>query len=145
VDEVAKDLQFVGTSSIEDCTRFDFAIFVPSQTVDTAQMGAGLQVHGESDEDNLAVARETARKQAMDEAVRTAISQAYLRQNKPLPGSLDGRISWYEISNEGRDPDSGTYTVDMTVWVTLPQQPSPAAQSGGQSDGQSSGESNGQS
>ena len=123
VNEVARDLKYLGTSTVEDCRGFNYAITVPSDRVAKARTYKSYPGHGLGDEESLAPARESARKQALDEAIRAAMSEAYLRQSKPMPGMLDGRITWYEITNEGRDRESGSYFVDLNAWILLPSEP----------------------
>jgi hypothetical protein len=126
VDKVASDLKYLGTSSVEDSQRFDFSASVPYNEISAAKSGKSFPAHGEGDGQTLAAAREAARIDALDEAIRSAISDAYLKQSKPTPGMLDGRIMWYEITSEGWDEKSSVkdlYTMDLTAWVILPKQP----------------------
>jgi len=138
VDEVADKLEFLGFEDMSGYVRFDYSVTVPAEIASNARKGDISPGHGVSDEENFAVARESARLMALDEAIRTAISVNYIRQNKPIPGIIDGRIAWYNITNEGRDPESGLYVVDVEAWVELPvrntsTQPQQPAEPDGQS------------
>jgi hypothetical protein len=76
----------------------------------------------------------------MSEAVKAAMSETFLKHNIPLPGVLDGRIMWYEITSEVRDQVSGTYTLDLNAWISIPsaeQHTAPANPPIGESNGQS--------
>jgi hypothetical protein len=120
VDRVAQDLEYKDLDYVEDCIQFNYTVLVPNDISSAARNGKSYQGHGVSQQDDIAAARDEAWKQALDEAIRAALSEAYIRQNKPLPGYVDGRIAWYEISSEDRDPESGDYVVDLVAWLTLP-------------------------
>jgi hypothetical protein len=123
VNQVAADLKYNGSTQVDNAQRFDFSISVPMDRVTMAKSGKSFPGHGTGDDESYAAAREIARTQALDEAIRTAMSEAYLRQNIPMPGMLDGLIMWYEITNEGLDKDATTYAVDLTAWISLPKPP----------------------
>jgi hypothetical protein len=122
VDRVVRELEYLGYSREDSCYRFDFACWIPSERYSEARSGRIHQGHGVSGEQNLAIARESARKDAMEEAIREAFRVAYTERNEPLPGTIEGRITWYEITHEGRDPDSGDYVVDINAWIQITEE-----------------------
>jgi len=119
VDKVSNTMRLTDVTEVEGCLKFDFIVEVPESVAKLAKSGESYKGHGISEEKNLALARENARKEALTEAVRAAITENYTRRNKLIPGVLDGRIAWYEITNEGRDPDSGDYIVDIEAWIPI--------------------------
>ena len=152
VDKVANDLKYIGESEESGCVKFQYSVDIPSDTVDSAKIGKSYQGKGESDDDNLAVARDAALKEALGDAVKTAISEAFIQKNNPLPGVLDGRITWYEITSEGRDDRGHAYNVEVNAWVNIPKEttttpaaPPPAQPARAEPQNPPSGQNNGQS
>jgi hypothetical protein len=120
VDEAADKLEFLSVDDMSGYYRFNYAVTVPAEIASNAREGSSSPGHGVNDDESVASARESARLTALDEAIRAAIAVNYIRQNKPIPGVIDGRITWYNITNEGPDPESGFYVVDVDAWVDLP-------------------------
>lgn len=119
VDKAATDLTYEGWSRQEDALRFDYMFSVPYAVFERATSRAPVKGHGVSELTALAPAREEAKKEALRNAIRNQLNSEFTRKNKPIPGVVDGRITWYEISNEGRDPESGLYFVDIEAYITI--------------------------
>jgi len=120
VDEAAHQLEYRGfRDEGTGVFYFDYTVWVPSSTRTAARTGTSYQGHGVSVLEDEAWARRDARSAAFDEAVREAITQQYTERNKLLPGILDGRITWYEVSRDEVDHESGSYVFDIEAWVAF--------------------------
>lgn len=122
IEDVPDEIEYSGYSRVDDGYRFDFTIWVPSDTYTTSVQGTSYMGHGVDGDESPAYARVFSLEEALGEAVRTAITMTYNRNNKPVPGILDGRIMWYEINHEGRDPDSGDYVMDIEAWISFDEE-----------------------
>jgi hypothetical protein len=122
VEEVSTtvDLKYLGSEEVENGRKYNYSVSLPQETVDDAKKNISVTSHGESDNNNFAIAREEARTQALDEAVRHAMSQAYVRKGKVMPGNVSGTIAWYEITGEEYDRRQGAYSLDLNAWVYVP-------------------------
>lgn len=123
VDEVADELQLNRCRTDEPgYYYFDYAIWVPSDTYENAKKGTGFEGHGESVLENIADARRQARKDAFEQAFRAALREHYTENNQIIPGTVDGRITWYEIETDEVDFESDTYVVDLTAWISITEE-----------------------
>jgi len=120
VDQVADELEFLGYHVDQPgYYYFDYAIWIPDNTCEEARAGTGFPGHGESIIDDLADARRDARREAFENAFRSALREHYTNHNEVIPGTVDGRIMWYELGTDEMDIESDTYVVDLTAWISI--------------------------
>jgi len=118
VDAASDSLVFKGHSILDGgYLRFDYELDVKQSDFQDATTGSSYAGHGSCELAALDEARDEARMSAFEEAIRTAITETYTRRNQPIPGVLDGRISWHEIVRDERDPETGNYIFDINAWV----------------------------
>lgn len=123
VDDATEEMEFKGhRQDILDYYFFDYTVWVPSATYDAAHKGNSVHGHGVSDLEDMAEARSEARMEALEEVVRSAIRSKYTESNELIPGTIDGRIMWYDVDTDGVDPESGSYVFDVTAWVSFDEE-----------------------
>ncbi len=122
VESVPDEMEFQGmTLSADDVYCFDYAIWVPEDHYADACSGQSYQGHGASELERTGQARREARREAFEHVIRQALRSEYTEQNEQIPGTVDGKLIWYEIQRDERDFESGFYVFDITAWVTIPE------------------------
>ena len=119
---LTEEIEFLGYTSEERFLRFDFICMVPTDHYDSARHGNSYQGHGLSGEENLLDAREEAKQLALEDAVRNYLRINFTERGETIPGIVDGRITWIETDNEGRNLESGDYVHDISVWIELSEE-----------------------
>ncbi len=122
VDQVASELEFVGYIRETTHYRFDFTCAIPAGTYLSARTGDFYQGHGVSGDESDLVARREAKRLALEEVIRAALTAEFIDNYELIPGVVDGRITWYDIDNEGRDFESGNYVMDVTAWISFEEE-----------------------
>lgn len=123
VDQVADELEFVGYRIDQPgFYYFDYAIWVPDDTWEEARAGTGFVGHGESIIEDLADARRDARREAFEMAFRSALREYFTNRNEIIPGTVDGRITWYDLETDEKDFETDSYVVDLTAWITITEE-----------------------
>jgi len=117
VEVYSDQLEYLGYTMENSNYRFDYICMVPTSHWLSARSGKAFQGHGESGYEDDPRARREARNKALDDAIRAYVRDKYVRQGQPIPGVVDGRVKWFDINNELRDPDSGSYIMDVTAWI----------------------------
>jgi hypothetical protein len=120
VDEVADELDYLGDRIDQPgYYYFDYSVWIPDDTYDEARPGTGYAGHGESLFDDMADARRDARREAFENAFRAALREHFTDNNEIIPGTVDGRITWYDLERDEKDFESDAYVVDLTAWISI--------------------------
>jgi hypothetical protein len=118
IDEVATDIAYTGYDTDNSGNySFNFDLPVPYAAYMSGRGGTQVTGHGVSDIEDLPAARREARSEAFEEAVRSAMRTHYSQPNQIVPGVVDGWITWYDITRDETDPESGSYVFDVDAWV----------------------------
>jgi hypothetical protein len=117
LEVVTDELQYLGYSEENSYYRFDFVCLVPTDHWTEARSGQAYQGHGESGNEDDPEAIKEAKDNALEEAIRAYIKSQYTDRELPIPGVVDGRIRWFDVNNEMRDSESGSYIMDITAWI----------------------------
>ncbi|HEX9744738.1 MAG TPA: hypothetical protein VGB30_04865 [bacterium] len=119
IEEVPDDLSYEGYERVQGSLQFNFQFTMPSEIKNQVTGGESYEVKGSDGDDSLALARAYAINDALSEAVNSFLYSHYTENNETIPGIVDGRIAWHEITDERRDPISGEYVVELKAWVTV--------------------------
>jgi len=120
VDEVADDMELV-SYYLDNAGyyEFQFEAWIPSASYAEGRSGEGYQGNGTSELEDYPDAREEAREEAFREAIMAFLRTEYTDRNEQIPGTLDGRINWYEVNQDGLDEENGFYVYDITAWIDV--------------------------
>ena len=116
IEGFSDTLDYIGYEPVDNCYRFDFSFPVAPHNGDDQE---SFQGHGVDGDQNIAYARAWALDDALGDAVRAAIIEKYMESDEDIWGAVDGRIVWFDIIQEMRDPDSGNYVVDVNAWIVF--------------------------
>ena len=118
IEKVADEFQYNGyTESDDGIYTFNFTFWVDDDICDNSRTGTYYAGHGVSDLENQVDARSEARMNAFAEAVRSALSGEFTERMEVIPGVVEGRILWYEITRDQVDPENGFYVFDINAWI----------------------------
>ncbi|MCG3151994.1 MAG: hypothetical protein GEEBNDBF_01281 [bacterium] len=117
-------LQFRDAKVYEGVVQFHFDLGMPYSTYGAKRRGSGYTARADVPSSSIADGFDRAREEALRMAVRRAIGEAARGRNTPMPEQVTGSIDFWEITNEGYQ--EGTFTVELTAWVTVEALGAPA-------------------